>query len=41
MLGCLAPIIKDRKGEYSALFSNLLKQGIVRARIDGESQKPK
>jgi excinuclease ABC subunit A len=32
----LAPIVKDRKGEYSTLFENLLKQGIVRARIDGE-----
>ncbi|MFC1622201.1 excinuclease ABC subunit UvrA [Patescibacteria group bacterium] len=30
-----SPIIKDRKGEYSALFENLKKQGIVRARIDG------
>ncbi|MFZ5424830.1 MAG: excinuclease ABC subunit UvrA [Patescibacteria group bacterium] len=32
----LSPVIKDRKGEYSALFSNLKKQGIIRARIDGE-----
>ena len=31
-----SPIIKDRKGEYSALFENLKKQGIVRARIDGD-----
>ncbi len=32
----LAPIIKDRKGEYSQLFSNLSKQGFSRARIDGK-----
>ena len=31
-----APIIKDRKGEYSTLFENLKKQGVIRARIDGE-----
>jgi len=32
----LSPIIKDRKGEHANLFKNLVKQGIVRARIDGE-----
>ncbi len=32
----LAPIVRDRKGEYSALFQNLKKQGFVRARIDGD-----
>ncbi len=32
----LSPIVKDRKGEYSGLFDNLRKQGIIRARIDGE-----
>ena len=31
-----SPIVKDRKGEFSALFENLRKQGIVRARIDGD-----
>ncbi|MBU0534950.1 excinuclease ABC subunit UvrA [Patescibacteria group bacterium] len=31
-----SPIIKDRKGEFSTLFENLRKQGIVRARIDGD-----
>jgi len=31
----IAPIIKDRKGEYSALFENLKKQGFSRARVDG------
>ncbi|KKS17033.1 MAG: UvrABC system protein A [candidate division WWE3 bacterium GW2011_GWC1_41_7] len=30
----LSPIVKDRKGEFSALFDNLKKQGIIRARID-------
>jgi len=32
----LAPIVKDRKGEYSQLFANLLKQGYSRVRIDGK-----
>jgi len=31
----LAPIIKEKKGEYQSLFENLRKSGIVRARIDG------
>jgi excinuclease ABC subunit A len=31
-----SPIVKDRKGEFSSLFANLKKQGIVRARIDGK-----
>lgn len=31
----LAPVVKDRKGEFSSLFTNLKKQGIVRARVDG------
>lgn len=31
-----SPIVKDRKGEFSALFDNLKKQGVVRARIDGD-----
>ncbi len=30
-----SPVVKDRKGEFSSLFENLKKQGIVRARIDG------
>ena len=30
-----SPIIKDRKGEYSALFTSLKKQGITKARVDG------
>ena len=31
----LSPIIKDRKGEYSQLFINLLKQGFSKVRVDG------
>jgi len=31
----LAPVIRDRKGEFSTLFVNLKKQGYTRARIDG------
>ena len=30
-----SPVVKDRKGEYSSLFKNLKKQGIIRARVDG------
>ncbi len=29
------PVVRDRKGEFSSLFENLKKQGIIRARIDG------
>lgn len=32
----LAPIVKDRKGEYSQLLQNLKKQGFSRVRIDGK-----
>ncbi len=32
----LAPIVRDRKGEYLKLFSDLHKQGFIRARINGE-----
>ena len=31
----LAPIIRGQKGEYKDLFEDLLKQGFVRARVDG------
>ncbi|MEX0936263.1 MAG: excinuclease ABC subunit UvrA [Pirellulales bacterium] len=31
----LAPIIRQQKGEYRDLFVDLLKQGFVRARVDG------
>lgn len=32
----LAPLIKDRKGEYSKLFDDLVKQGFSRIRVDGK-----
>jgi len=32
----LAPIVRGRKGEYKQLFSDLLKEGFIRARIDGD-----
>src|SRR5436190_23174663 len=31
----LAPLIRRQKGEYKDLFEDLLKQGFVRARVDG------
>jgi excinuclease ABC subunit A len=33
----LAPLIRGQKGEYRDLFVDLLKQGFVRARVDGET----
>lgn len=32
----LAPVVRERKGEYSNLFEQLQGQGFVRARVDGE-----
>jgi excinuclease ABC subunit A len=32
----LSPVVRDRKGEFSALFANLQKQGYSRVRIDGD-----
>lgn len=32
----MAPLVKDRKGEYSQLFANLSKQGFSRVRVDGK-----
>src|SRR5512139_3165741 len=32
----MAPIVKDRKGEYQATFSDLRKQGYARVRVDGQ-----
>ena len=32
----LAPIVKDRKGEYSTLFEELLKKGFSKVRVDGQ-----
>ncbi|MCE9547440.1 MAG: excinuclease ABC subunit UvrA [Planctomycetia bacterium] len=31
----LAPVIRGQKGEYRDLFTDLMKQGFVRARVDG------
>ncbi|MEZ6110819.1 MAG: hypothetical protein R3C99_07385 [Pirellulaceae bacterium] len=33
----LAPVIRGQKGEWRDLFEDLLKQGFVRARVDGET----
>ncbi|MDP3998830.1 MAG: excinuclease ABC subunit UvrA, partial [bacterium] len=32
----LAPLVKDRKGEYSSLFDDLRKKGFSRVRVDGK-----
>jgi len=32
----LAPLIRDRKGEYQSIFEDLRKQGYARVRVDGE-----
>ena len=32
----LAPLVQQKKGEYRDLFADLVKQGFVRARVDGE-----
>lgn len=32
----LAPVVRDRKGEYNQLFEQLQSKGYVRARIDGQ-----
>ena len=32
---CLAPVIRRQKGEYRDLFEDLLRQGFLRARVDG------
>ncbi|OGE38497.1 excinuclease ABC subunit A [Candidatus Daviesbacteria bacterium RIFCSPHIGHO2_12_FULL_37_11] len=32
----LSPIVKDRKGEYSALFEDLLKKGFSKVRVDDQ-----
>ena len=36
----LAPLIRRQKGEYRDLFEDLLKQGFVRARVDGQRGPP-
>src|SRR5713226_7823019 len=32
----LAPVIRGQKGEYKDLFTDMLKRGFVRARVDGQ-----
>ena len=32
----LAPLVKDRKGEYQSVFDDLRKQGYARVRVDGK-----
>lgn len=34
----LAPIVRDRKGEFSQLFTDLRKRGITKVRVDGKIQ---
>ena len=34
----LAPLVKDRKGEYQAVFDDLRKAGYARVRVDGQVQ---
>jgi excinuclease ABC subunit A len=31
----MSPVVRDRKGEFSGLFANLIKQGFTKVRIDG------
>jgi excinuclease ABC subunit A len=35
-ISVLAPVVKGRKGHYRELFEQIIKQGFIRARIDGE-----
>ena len=32
----LAPVVEGRKGEHRKLFAQMVKEGFVRARVDGE-----
>jgi len=32
----MAPVVRDRKGEFKKLFENYLKRGYLRVRVDGE-----
>lgn len=38
-LQILAPVVKGRKGHYRELFEQILKDGFVRVRIDGETKE--
>jgi excinuclease ABC subunit A len=33
----LAPVVRDRKGEFAELFADMQAQGYVRFRIDGQT----
>ena len=35
----LAPVVRGRKGEYSALLEDLAKQGFARVRVDGTTME--
>ena len=35
-INILAPLVRSRKGHYRELFESILKQGFVKARVDGE-----
>ena len=35
----MAPVVTGRKGEFTKLFADLVKEGFVRVRIDGEVHK--
>ncbi len=37
-LSVLAPVVRSRKGHYRELFQQILKQGFVKVRVDGEIQ---
>jgi excinuclease ABC subunit A len=36
----MAPVVRDRKGEFKKLFETYLKRGYIRARVDGEMREP-
>lgn len=38
-LAILAPMVRDRKGEYSQLLQDMFSQGFVKARINGREQR--
>jgi excinuclease ABC subunit A len=35
----MAPVVRDRKGEFKKLFETYLKRGYIRARVDGEMRE--
>lgn len=35
----MAPVVRDRKGEFKKLFESYLKKGYLRARVDGEMRE--